>query len=187
MKEDRLDRLFEELEGFFDLETPAAGHQERFLQKLQAQQKGITTQRPRQNWWRPLAIAASFALLCGLGLKLFWNPLPSMQEQVAQISPEASKSQFYFTNLVNEQVKKLEANSSPENKQLIDDTLEQLQKLEQDYKKMEQDLINGGNSKMILSAMITNFQTRIDLLNEVMAKVETIKNLKNYDDANITI
>ncbi len=35
--------------------------------------------------------------------------------------------------------------------------------------------------------MITNFQTRIDLLQEVMDKIENIKTFKNYDDENITI
>jgi len=63
----------------------------------------------------------------------------------------------------------------------------QLTKLEINYKKLEQDLIGGGNSKLILSAMITNFQTRIDLLQEVMDKIENIKTFKNYDDENITI
>jgi hypothetical protein len=35
--------------------------------------------------------------------------------------------------------------------------------------------------------MITNFQTRIDLLQDVLDQVENIKNLKNYNDANYTI
>ena len=63
----------------------------------------------------------------------------------------------------------------------------QLKKLKNNYGLLEKDLINGGNSKLILSAMITNFQTRIDLLQDVLDKIETIKNLKNYDDAKITI
>jgi len=86
-----------------------------------------------------------------------------------------------------EQIKELENESTPETKILVDDTMAQLTKLEINYKKLEQDLINGGNSKLILSAMITNFQTRIDLLQEVMDKIENIKTFKNYDDENITI
>ena len=56
-----------------------------------------------------------------------------------------------------------------------------------DYIKLEGELLNGGNSKLILSAMITNFQIRIDLLNDVLNQIETIKNLKNYNDENFTI
>jgi hypothetical protein len=59
--------------------------------------------------------------------------------------------------------------------------------LETDYKKLEQDLIQGGDSKLILSAMITNFQTRIDLLREVMERVEEVKQFKNESHENTII
>ena len=72
----------------------------------------------------------------------------------------------------------MQSKSTPETQKLIADTLIQLRTLDTDYKKMEQDLLNGGNSKLILSAMITNFQTRIELLNEVLEQIEEIKNFK---------
>ena len=37
------------------------------------------------------------------------------------------------------------------------DSLFQLQKLKNDYESLEEDLVNGGDSKIILNAMITNF------------------------------
>ena len=81
---------------------------------------------------------------------------------------------FYYSNpspSIQEQVSKI----SPE-----------LRTLDSDYNKMVQDLLDGGNSKLILSAMITNFQTRIDLLNEVLEQIEEIKNIKNYGNEHIT-
>ena len=81
----------------------------------------------------------------------------------------------------------LKEEKSPETAKLVDDTLAKLQELEEDYERLERELVNGGNSKLILNAMITNFQIRIDLLEEVLANVETIKNLKPQDDANFTI
>jgi hypothetical protein len=81
----------------------------------------------------------------------------------------------------------LEGARTPKTKKIIDDTMVQLNKLDANYKVLEQDLLDGGNSKLILSAMITNFQTRIDLLQDVLDQVENIKNLKNYDDENFTI
>ena len=81
----------------------------------------------------------------------------------------------------------LKQEKSPETAKLVDDTLAKLDELQSDYENLEKELINGGNSKMILNAMITNFQIRIDLLEEVLANVETIKNLKPQDDANFTI
>ena len=187
MKEDRtIEELFKTLQGSFDTEEPAEGHQQRFLDKLSNANGVIRLAPKKRNWWRPLSIAASIILLFAVGASLYTNQ-PSMDEQLAKISPEASQTQFYFANLIEEQIKELENESTPETKILVDDTMAQLTKLEINYKKLEQDLINGGNSKLILSAMITNFQTRIDLLQEVMDKIENIKTFKNYDDENITI
>ena len=80
----------------------------------------------------------------------------------------------------------MQGESTPETQQLIADTMTQLRTLDSDYNKMVQDLLDGGNSKLILSAMITNFQTRIDLLNEVLEQIEEIKNIKNYGNEHIT-
>ena len=77
--------------------------------------------------------------------------------------------------------------STPETEPLIEDTLAQLTLLEDEYKKLEQDLVKGGDAKLELSAMITNFQTRIDLLREVMERVEEVKQFKNESNENNTI
>jgi len=186
MKEEKLENLFEQLEGFFDIEEPALGHQDRFQEKLAQSGKVVTLGRKKISWWKPLSVAASIALLFAIGFGVY-NTQNTLDENVAEISPEVSNTQFYFASLVEEQVKQLESENSPETKDIIDDTMIQLKKLESDYVKLENDLQNGGNGKMILSAMITNFQTRIDLLQDVLDQIETIKNLKNYNDENFTI
>lgn len=179
MEEENIDGLFKALEGSFDVASPAPGHRERFLEKLG--QSGTIAHRKKKSWWKPLSIAASIAVLCAVAVGLL-NSNPTIEEQVAQISPEVSESQFYFASLIEEQIQELERKSTPETKKMIDDTMFQLEKLETDYGKLEQDLLNGGNSKLILSAMITNFQTRIDLLQEVMDRIDSINNLNSFDD-----
>ncbi|QLG46456.1 hypothetical protein [Costertonia aggregata] len=185
-KEENIETLFKNLEGTFDTLEPAMGHQQRFLDKLNASKGVASLEKKRKPWWKPLSIAASIALLCCIGIGVYQSR-PSIEEQVAEISPEVSNTEYYFASLIEEQIKKLESESTPQTKKMVDDTMQQLQKLKTDYNQLEKDLLNGGNSKMILSAMITNFQTRIDLLRDVLNKIETIKNLKNYDDANYTM
>ncbi|MCL6275356.1 hypothetical protein M3P19_15165 [Muricauda sp. 2012CJ35-5] len=186
MEKDNLDQLFQRLEGEFDVENPKQGHQDRFLQKLN-QSKGVTSLNGKKtNWWKSLSIAASVALLCVLGLQVI-NNKPSIKEQVVEIAPEVSETEFYFANLIEAQVQQLKDEKSPETAKLVDDTLVQLEKLQSDYDALEQELVNGGNSKFILNAMITNFQTRIDLLQEVLTNIENIKNIKTNYDENITI
>ena len=186
MSEKSLEKLFERLQGEFDTEEPKNGHQERFLAKLN-QNKGVVALPGKQtSWWKPLSIAASIALLCILGVQIFTQE-QTIKEQVVEIAPEVSKTEFYFASLIEEQVQELKDAKSPETARLVEDTLFQLDKLETDYANLEQELVNGGDSKIILNAMITNFQTRIDLLKEVLASIENIKNLKSYNDENFTI
>jgi len=178
-----IDELFNNLKGAFDTEEPDKGHQARFLNRLQLGEQNSNKNTSR---FRLLSIAASLALLIALGIG-FYTSSASKTNQVANISPEVANTEYYFASLIEEQVKLLQGESTPETKQMIEDTMNQLQRLEVDYKNLEKNLIDGGNSKMLLSAMITNFQTRIDLLQEVLNKVETIKNLKKQSDANYSI
>ncbi|WP_318312490.1 hypothetical protein [Flagellimonas crocea] len=186
MSKDNLDRLFERLQGEFDVEEPQNGHQERFLDKLNLNQGTIALPGKKTSWWKPLSIAASIAIVALLGYQTL-RPQPTLKQQVVKIAPEVSNTEFYFANLIEEQVEELKEEKTPENAQLVDDTLAQLQRLDKDYEALQQDLVNGGDSKIILSAMITNFQTRIDLLKEVLSQIESIKNLKSQHDESFTI
>ena len=187
MKEESIDKVFKELQGKFDTQDPLPGHEARFLDKLNTAQGTISINRKKPGtWWKPLSIAASVVLLCALGLSLL-NINPSMEQQVAEISPEVSDTRLYFTALIEQQVSELQAQSSPETEQMIAEVLGQLKKLDTNYKRLEQDLVNGGDANLILSAMIQNFQTRIALLQEVRNQIESIENYNNYDDENIII
>ncbi|MEA1784938.1 hypothetical protein U1E44_02445 [Arenibacter sp. GZD96] len=185
MKKDKLDDVFDTLQSQFDVEEPIAGHAQRFLIKLEKDARIRSIEKRKNTWWKPLSIAASLAVL--LSGSYFYFLGNSVKDQVAKISPEASKTEFYFANLINDQVKQLKSESTPETQKIIEDTLVMLQKLENDYNSLEQDLVHGGNSKLILSAMIINFQTRIDLVKDVLKKIETIKTYKNNADEDYII
>lgn len=187
MKEESIESVFKELQGQFDTEEPMVGHETRFLDKLNTAQGTIPINRMKPGtWWKPLSIAASVVVLCVLGLSLL-NINFSMEQQVAEISPEVSDTRLYFTALIEQEVNELKAQSNPETEQIIAEVLSQLNKLDSNYNRLEQDLVNGGDPNLILSAMIQNFQTRISLLQEVRNQIESIQNLKNYNDENITI
>ncbi len=186
MENENIEKLFDTLQESFDTEVPKAGHELRFLEKLNASKDLVSKEKKRKSWWQPLAIAASIALICAVAVGLYESK-PTFDQQVAEISPEVSRSQFYFAGLIDEQIKALEKESSPQTRRIIDDTMLQLKKLETDYSRLEQDLIKGGDSKLLLSAMIINFRTRIDLLQDVLDKIESLKNLKTHDDTEATI
>ncbi|WP_158976323.1 hypothetical protein [Cellulophaga sp. L1A9] len=186
MKKDNIDDLFEHLKGGWDTEEPKNGHELRFLEKLNTINDVKSLPVKKGNSFKFLFIAASLLLVFGLGF-LFVNQSYSINEQVVALSPEISNTEFYFANVIEQEVKKLQNENSPETKKIVDDTMIQLSKLEKNYKSIERDLINGGNSKLILSAMIVNFQTRIDLLDDVLQQIEEIKNIKKNKHENTII
>ena len=112
MKKDNLDNLFERLHGEFDVEEPQSGHQERFLEKLNRGNGTIALHKKKASWWKPLSIAASIVLVALLGYQAF-GPQPSIKQQVTKIAPEVSQTEFYFANLIEEQVEEMKEEKTP--------------------------------------------------------------------------
>lgn len=173
---DELDLLFNRLEGSFDVAEPEAGHAQRFKVKLKDEKK----QYGRRLW----LVAASITLIAGVMFGINHTITPNTEAQLAEIAPEASQTKFYFANLINTEIETLRNEVTPDAKKLVADAIIQLNKLEQDYQTLEKEMITGGNSKILLSAMITNFQTRIDLLKEVQQQIQMLKTLKNNSNEN---
>ncbi|ETN96559.1 hypothetical protein SAMN04487906_2943 [Zhouia amylolytica] len=179
LKKDNIDALFEELHGQFDIEEPTAGHEERFLERLNSQSTlNIEGPSKKRSWWKPLSIAASLAILIALGAGVFVNT-----QKTSKVAPEVEKTQFYFASLLEQEIEKINKEVTPETQKMVDDAMLQIKKLDNDYKKLEQDLKENGNTKKILHAMITNFQTRIDLLQDVLNQIEEVKQLKDKENA----
>lgn len=180
-----IDNLFENLKDEWDIETPQEGHENRFLEKLQTQKKVVSIHKKKSNNfpWKLLTVAASIAVLFIVGFQ-FLNPESVIEQQVAEEPTQIEKTEFYFASLINEEVEKIKAESTPETKQIIADAMLQLKKLEKDHEKLEEDLANEGNSKQILHAMIINYQTRINLLQDVLTQIEEIKQFKTTQDEN---
>ncbi len=179
LKKDSIDELFDRLKGEFNTETPKINHQERFLEKL----KGAKPIKRKNNWWKPLSIAASVVLV----VSLFVGKSLTEKPELADISPQMEETQIYFTSLISQELEKIKGEENENTKKIIDDTLIQLQKIETDYKALKNELIKNGEDKRIIYAMITNLQTRIDLLKTVLEQIEEIKQLKNTSYENTII
>ncbi len=182
MKEqDNITELFERLRGSFDVAETPQGHQRRFLDKLnQPQTKNDTTTR-KLNIWKLGSIAAAITLLIILGGAMF-TPQPSNEADLASVSPEMEQTQSFFTTTINAEIEALQKFDSPENKKLITDALLQVEKLEKEYQLLKKDLVESGNNKLVINAMISNFQNRISVLEDVSETIETIKTFKSTAD-----
>jgi hypothetical protein len=103
---------------------------------------------------------------------------------LASVSPELSKTQDFFTTAIAEELASIQSERTPETEALINDALSQLDILEKDYEKLKIDLTKSGNDKRVIYAMISNFQTRIDILQNVLTSIEHIKELKTKTNEN---
>ncbi|MFC4721860.1 hypothetical protein ACFO5O_05990 [Geojedonia litorea] len=187
MNKDNLNTIFENLRNEFDVEHPNDGHQDRFLNKLTGQQtKVVVLKTSQKNYWKPfIAVAASLVLCFSLITVLQQQP---EAKDLASISPELSNTQDFFNTTIATELAALNNERTPETEAIINDALKQIKHLEKAYESLKVDLTKSGDDKRVIYAMISNFQSRIDLLNNVLIQIEEVKQLnQNNDEHKITI
>jgi septal ring factor EnvC (AmiA/AmiB activator) len=183
MNKDIIEDLFENLQHEFDVEAPSENHKKRFMKKLNNQDI-VVANTPKRNLWKPfMAIAASIAIL----ITVF---VGTQQEDntgdLASISPEMAETQNFFNSTIASELIKIEKESNPETKLLVADAMMQLQRLEKEYESLKNDLSESGNDNRVVYAMISNFQSRIDILQNTLKQIENVKQLKNNHNENST-
>lgn len=170
-KKDDISQLFERLEGSFDVHETPEGHQKRFLDKLQHQPKAHS--KKTHILWKVASVAAAVALLLYLGSVGMAEQTPK-EADLASVSPEMEQTQSFFTTTINREIQVLMKSESPENTKIIEGALTEIEKLETEYQQLKKDLVLSGNNKRVIHAMITNFQNRIAILEQVSATIESI-------------
>jgi len=171
MSKNTLDDLFKNLENNFDTENPGLGHQERFFQKLNTQD--LSLNKMKKNLWRPfIGIAASIALVVTL---FIFTSKEDNSTDLASISPEMAKTETLFMASLSRELENLNSEDMPEYQELIVDALFQLKVLEEDYSQLILGLKEQPKDKLILDAMILNFQSRINVLQDTKDKIEDLK------------
>ena len=184
MENNNINKIFENLEGSFDIETPKLGHELRFLDKLK-NSNNVAVSRERGSTWKPfLAIAASLVLM----ISVFTYTQQNSKDlyELANVSPEMATTQDFFANTIATELEKLDEVKSPETQKLVDDAIFQISILDAQYLELKKDLSESGNDKRVIFAMITNFQNRIDVLQSVIQQIENVNQLKNNQNEKST-
>ncbi|GLB51650.1 hypothetical protein NBRC110019_06890 [Neptunitalea chrysea] len=185
LDKDKIDDLFGDLQGSLDIHEPSENHMANFERMLQNQQ-GLTTQSKKRTfnktWWY---VAASIVIMFTATFGVLNNNIQK-SDDLASVAPKLYESQTYFTGIINQELEKLQKeNNSPETKQIVDDAVKQVNKLENDYKKLKTDLIEKGTDKRVIYAMISNLQRRIELLQQVLQTIDDVKTIKTETHENI--
>lgn len=177
MSKNTLDNLFKNLENDFDTENADLGHQERFLDKLNNKEVStIKMTSTKKSIWKPLlGIAASIILIVTL---FIGTKQQNDSRDLASVSPQMADTQDFFTSSINEELQKLNEESLPEVQNLIQGALKQIKILEANYETLKVNLIESGDDNRVIYAMISNFQNRIDILQNTLEQIENVKQLK---------
>lgn len=179
METEKLNELFKDLKTDFDLELPREGHQQRFLEKLTpaiASQKNMFSKQ--KTYAMVFSVAASLLLIFGPFIIFQRN---SEMEDLASVSPELSKTQDFFTTVIASELTKINSKRSPENDMLVVDALKQIELLENTYQRLKGDLKESGQDKRVIFAMISNYQSRIEILENLLKTLEKMHEVKNQD------
>jgi cytoskeletal protein RodZ len=168
----KLDQLFEKFENQWDVESPESNHEQRFVQKLKSK---------KSNWKRFVSIGIAASIVFMLGLSIFINT-PKKTEELRFASKETKQTDSIFTVLIENELEKIREKKSPENEKIISDALKQMRTLDSDYEKIIKELETNGESKQIINAMISNLQTRISFLQNVLQHIENKEQKINIAD-----
>jgi septal ring factor EnvC (AmiA/AmiB activator) len=173
---DNFDNLFGGLKGQFDHEEPNKGHESRFLEKLEANTDNKNEIKSK-SFWKPFLVIAASIVICFI----VFNTFNTSEEKLdlASVSPELSEAREFFTATITEELKKLDAERSPLTENIIYEAERQLKTLETDYDALKNDLIESGNDKRVIYAMISNFQNRIEILENILDQIDDLKEIQN--------
>jgi predicted PurR-regulated permease PerM len=166
---DNKDKIFKNID--FDIEEPAIGHFDRFEAKLNKGQKS----RKNARLYSFIAIAASIVLFFGIWIG---NSFSNQQFELANISPEMKETQNYFVSTISKELEKINLERNTETEPLINDALEQINKLDNQYQLLLNELKESTEDQRIIYAIISNFQQRIDVLQSLLVQIEEVKQLK---------
>lgn len=173
------------------------GHESRFEARLE---KSFARQpRPRAYYW--LGIAASLLLIVSVGLWMTQNqglPQDDTQKVATQdsvkatpafslgdLSPDLRKVEQYYTTNINLELANLDI--SDENRDIADGFMSRLRELDAEYGELSRELNEVGPNEETISAMIGNFQLRLQLLLKLNETLNELKQSKNETVQNRSI
>jgi len=165
--EDKLNTFFKNTD--FDVDVPRFGHLDRFEKRLHPQKK------KRTSSYKWMSIAASIVLVLG-----FWlgANITDKTLSLADVSPEMQETETFFTSTIKQELKEIEKFRNPTTERVIEDALNQLERLEEKYQDLVKSLNKSNNDRRVVYAMISNYQNRIEILQDVLNQIDKIKKFK---------
>jgi len=158
----------------------SANHRNKFHDRLQQE----VHKQPKKRNYRWLQVAASVVLMVSLSIGYFntdtveEDPIKNTNDiSLGSLSPEFKSIEDYYTNSINLEISKLDANEN--NKEILDGYLAKIDELTTEYKSLTTELNTKGVNDEIINALINNLQLRLGLLQRLKKQLNDLKQLKS--------
>ncbi len=173
---DQLEKYIHENRPAFDAEVPNLRVWANIDRELDKQA------RPKIIWLQRLRAVAAVAIItvtaCVIGFKM--GSASAEARSLADISPEYAEMERYFNEEIQQKMAQLVSYRQD------GFVRADFQDLDAVYEDLKQELEKApvGSENQVIQAMINNYQTKIEILEQVLEKVETTEqtNLKTEDN-----
>lgn len=158
---------------FLDVAEPADGHLARFQSRLDSLHQAQPGPR-RTDSRRMLRVAAVVALLLGASVVYYMiNPSSTSVVTAATLPPELQEAKMYYDRLAEEKLSKIEdcAVSNSEASYIRKIASEELILIDSNTVKLEQMLQGDQDNKRLINALILNYKTKSDLLDDILTRL----------------
>jgi len=158
----------------YDGAEPSEGHLERFQSKLACLHEGDS--RERTGYSRRLfRVAAVIVALIGLSITYYLiNPSINSNHVTASTLPqEIQESRMYYDKLAEEKLQKINncAASTSEASYIQKVVGNEISLLDSNSVKLEGELKNDKQNKHLINALIRNYKTKSDLLDNILYRL----------------
>ena len=134
-----------------------------------------TTVKIITNWKKIWAIAASIALLIGCFSVFYFKNSPESTEQiVAEVAPQYNDKMVQYASLIEtkrEEIREIETHDPV----LYKEFATEIEKLNQDYQNLREELPQTPNQGELVEAMIQNLRVQLDILNRQLIIIQKVK------------
>ena len=104
---------------------------------------------------------------------------------LAEFSPELGEAENHLSYLVEMNVEKVKAMETGENRDLVENSLLQIQNLQSDYNYLLKDLKESGGNPQVMKSVLMNLQLQVEVLEKVLMRIQTIQEFKNNPNETI--
>ncbi|EIJ39453.1 hypothetical protein [Galbibacter orientalis] len=174
------------------------GHRKRFEELLDKELPQEKEEKPFRLW----KIAATIAIIFGIGITVYMNEGDTVEETVVDtqqkkenseaskitlgdISPDLKKVEQYYVANINLELADIELTEA--NKKLLDGYMNRLSELNDAYQELTLELNEVGPNNQTIEALINNLQLRLQLLYRLKEKIKELKETENekFKDQNV--